>query len=99
MKNYELIHKSIMQDMTEGVMTVGFDGVITYANQAAAQILAIAAEDLIGKKFIQCFFEYPENDSFNQTILDAVYDAASTHRNIVPYFTGTDIRQLHVTTS
>lgn len=99
MKTEELIHKSIMRDMTEGVMTIGFDGVITYVNQAAASILAMEPEDLMGRKFLQCFFEYPENDAFNQTILDAVYDSATTHRNIVSYYTGTDLRQLHVTTS
>ena len=99
MKSSELIHKSIMQDMTEGVMTIGFDGIITYVNRSAASILEINTESLIGKKFIQCFFEYPENDAFNQTILDAVYDSATTHRNIVPYYTGEDTRQLHVTTS
>ena len=99
MRSAELIHKSIMQDMTEGVMTIGMDGVITYVNPAAASILQMPEAELTGKKFIQCFFEYPENDAFNQTILDAVYDAASTHRNVVPYFTGTDFRQLHVTTS
>ena len=85
--------------MTEGVMTIGFDGVIAYVNQAAAAILDMNADSLTGKKFIQCFFEYPENDAFNQTILDAVYDSASTHRNVVPYYTGRDFRQLHVTTS
>ena len=85
--------------MTEGVMTIGFDGVITYVNQAAASILEMNTDTLLGKKFLQCFFEYPENDAFNQTILDAVYDSATTHRNIVPYYTGTDMRQLHVTSS
>ena len=99
MNNSELIHKSIMQDMTEGVMTIGFDGIITYVNQAAASILQMRVEQLVGKKFIQCFFDYPENDAFNQTLLDAVYDAATKHRNIVPYYTGEAIRQLHVTTS
>ena len=99
MRNSELVHKSIMQDMTEGVMSIGFDGIITYVNPAAASILEMDARELTGKKFIQCFFEYPENDAFNQTILDAVYDSATTHRNVVSYFTGRDFRQLHVTTS
>ena len=99
MRNSELIHKSIMQDMTEGVMTIGLDGVITYVNPAAASILRMDAQALTGNKFIKCFFEYPENDAFNQTILDAVYDSATTHRNVVPYYTGSDFRQLHVTTS
>lgn len=99
MDNAALIHRSIMQDMTEGVMTVGFDGVISYVNPAAAQILGMEAKELVGKKFARCFFEYSENDDFNQTILDAVYDSATTHKNIVPYFTGRETRQLHVTTS
>ena len=99
MRNSELIHKSIMQDMTEGVMTIGLDGVISYVNPAAAMILGMKAQDLTGKKFIQCFFEYSENDAFNQTILDAVYDSATTHRNVVAYYTGKNFRQLHVTTS
>ena len=99
MRNSELIHKSIMHDMTEGVMTIGLDGVITYVNPAASSILGICSDELIGKKFIQCFFENPENDDFNQTILDAVYDSAVTHKNIVSYDTGSAIRQLHVTTS
>lgn len=85
--------------MTEGVMTIGLDGVITYVNPAAEKILGITAQDLSGKKFIQCFFEYPENDAFNQTILDAVYDSAITHRNVVAYYSGKVYRQLHVTTS
>ena len=69
MKSTELIHKSIMQDMTEGVMTIGLDGVITYVNPAAAGILEIPVEALTGKQFVQCFFENPENDAFNQSIL------------------------------
>ena len=85
--------------MTEGVMTIGLDGVISYVNPAAAMILGMNAQDLTGKKFIQCFFEYSENDAFNQTILDAVYDSATTHRNVVAYYTGKNFRQLHVTTS
>ena len=99
MRSSELIHKSIMHDMTEGVMTIGLDGVISYVNPAASSILGISADELIGKKFIQCFFENPENDAFNQTILDAVYDSAVTHKNLVSYDTGSSIRQLHVTTS
>ena len=99
MRASELIHESIMQDMTEGVMTIGLDGVISSANPAAASILEMDTRSLVGKKFMQCFFEYPENDAFNQTILDAVYDSASTHRNVVSYFTGSRFRQLHVITS
>ena len=99
MNTEELIRKSIIADMSEGVMTVGFDGIITHVNPAAEVILDMRADELVGKSFARCFFERPENDAFNQCILDAVYDASCAHRNIVPYYADHEIRQLHITTS
>ena len=95
----EFVRESIIRDMSEGVMTIGMDGVIGSVNPAAAQILDRTPEELLGRRFARCFFEYPENDAFNQAILDAIYDANVSHKNVVPYFTGRETRQLHVTTS
>ena len=61
--------------------------------------MAKTSEELLGQSFAACFFEYEENDGFNQTILDAIYDATTSHQNVVAYFTGEKTRQLHVTTS
>ena len=100
MKNHEhLIHENIIRDMSEGVMTIGFDGVITHINPAAEAILGIPAAELVGRRFALCFFEFPENDAFNQAILDAVYHPESTHKNVVSYFTGSEKRQLQITAS
>lgn len=98
-KHTEFIRESIMRDMSEGVIAIGMDGVINYINPAAAQILDRDMKELTGKKFVRCFFGQEENDAFNQSILDAIYDTTTSHRSIVPYFTGTETRQLHVTTS
>ncbi|MDO4531414.1 MAG: adenylate/guanylate cyclase domain-containing protein [Bacillota bacterium] len=95
----EFIRESIIRDMSEGVMIIGMDGMIAYVNGAAAAILDRKAEELTGRKFISCFFDSEENDEFNQTILDAVYDASVSHRRIVAYAAGQEIRHLHVTTS
>lgn len=97
--NRQLMQQSIIRDMSEGVMTIGFDGVISYVNPAAEIILDMPAQELQGKLFARCFFEYPENDAFNQTILDAVYDTGKSHKNIAAYFTGKTTRQLQITTS
>ena len=94
-----VIQASIMRDMKEGVMTIGMDGIISFVNPAAEKILEKTAEELLGQRFAACFFEYEENDGFNQTILDAIYDATTSHQNVVTYFTGEKTRQLHVTTS
>ena len=95
----DLIRESIIRDMSEGVMTVGLDGVIGAVNGAAERILDRPARELTGKRFASAFFEYEENDAFNQAVLDAIYDAGASHESFVPYFTGSVTRQLHITTS
>ena len=95
----ELIRESIMRDMSEGVMTISFDGVISYLNPAALQILDRDEGGLLHQSFGVCFFEHEENDAFAQAILDAVYDRDRTHEAIVPYFTGAETRQLRMVTS
>lgn len=85
--------------MSEGVMTIGFDGVITHVNPAAETILGRPADALQGRRFARCFFEFPENDAFNQVILDAVYHPGRTHKSVVAYFSGDETRQLQITTS
>lgn len=37
MEHTARIRESIIRDMSEGVMTIGMDGVITYVNPAATQ--------------------------------------------------------------
>ena len=93
------IRERIIQDMSEGVMTIGLDGIITDVNPAALRILDRTSEELLGQRFARCFFEHPENDAFNQTILDAIYDATVSHENVVPYYSERKTRQFHVTTS
>ncbi len=85
--------------MSEGVMTIGLGGVISTVNPAAEKILRRKAKDLEGGKFAEAFFGCEENDAFNQTVLDALYDKDAVHESIVPYFTGKETLQLHVTTS
>ena len=80
-----LIQESIMRGMSEGVMTIGFNGVINYLNPAALHILGHTEEELLYQNFALCFFDREENDAFTQTILDAVYDRERTHAAVVPY--------------
>ena len=85
--------------MSEGVMLIGFDGVIEYFNPAAEEILALNREETLGRKFAAVFFERPENDEFSQAVLDAVYDRAKAHDAIVSYMVGDKKLILRVVTS
>lgn len=99
-----IIHSSyvfqhIIENMHDGVLTVDFSGTITTVNAAAETILEIHKEDLLGKKYSDIFVRYPENDDFNQTVLDAIYESSMSHHKICSYFTGKNSKSLFVTTS
>ena len=90
------IQSSIIHDIGEGILTFGTDGKIGIVNPAAEAILGITKEELHGKNSTMVLFRFKENDQFNQTILDAIYDMESRHENVVPYFDGKKQKQLHV---
>ena len=89
----------IVQDMSEGVLTLGRDGTILYVNPAAEKILNIKADKITKMKFAKAFIRYKENDDFNQAILDALFAPDAAHESLVPYYNGKDIRQLHIVCS
>ena len=93
-----LMRDNIIHDMSEGVMTVSFDGVIQFVNPAAEMIFRRSAESMIGKNFATIFLWNEENDAFNQAIIDAVYHRTQ-QQNLVPYHNGREIRQIRVITS
>lgn len=99
MSNDEIfIYKSIVKDMAEGVITIGFDGIITSVNPACEKILEVDTS-IIGSPFAVNFFEYSENDGFNQAVLDAIYETTTTHNTVVDFFTGEKNKKLFITTS
>ncbi len=94
----KVIQENIMRNMAEGVMSIGFNGVINYVNPVALDILGLDKE-CIGRKFAACFFDDEENDAFTQMILDAVYDRTRAHEAVLEYRKGDRVLQLRVVTS
>lgn len=92
------IYKRIINDMAEGVITIGFDGIISSINPACEKILMVNSS-IVGSSFAATFFEYDKNDSFNQCILDAIYESTGAHNNVVNYFNGNNTKKLFITTS
>lgn len=94
-----LIYKHIIESMHDGVITIDNSGTIIMVNPAAVKIFAAAKEDILNKKYSEVFFHYPENDDFNQVVLDAVYESFMSHHKICKYYTGKTTKHLTVTTS
>ena len=97
MDRNQIIQNSIVSDMSEGVMTIRFNGVIEQVNGAALAILEKKEEELTGNTFLRAFFGGEENDAFIQCVLDAVYEKGKRKENYVPYQTSQGIKQLRGT--
>ncbi|MBQ1310638.1 MAG: PAS domain S-box protein [Blautia sp.] len=90
---------NIMQNMKEGIMTIGFDGTITYANPAVHTILGFPEGMLTGRIFASLFFQNSENDAFSQMVLDAIYSRSLSHEEVIPYTIDHNIKHLRVVSS
>ncbi len=99
MSQDQMIYRNILENMSDGVMTIGLDGRIITLNEAAEEILQLRQADVLGRPFGEIFLTMEGNDSFNQAILNAVYDSAMTHNATVDYHNGQRHLTLSVTTS
>ena len=88
----------VMQDASEGILIVDFDGVVTYANPAAHRLLGFAEGKMTGGAFASLFLEEGK-DEFVEAVLEAVYDQEHTHRAVVRYTLKDRHLYLRVTTS
>ena len=78
-----LLHRSVLESMTEGVMTVTADGRIGILNPAASRLLGLAAEEVGGKAFGEVVLDRDGLEEFSDTVLAAVYDKAVGSRSTV----------------
>ncbi len=89
----------IIADMTEGILTIGFDGIVAFANPAALAILEKESSELVGWSFGRVFLTDEKNDDFVQCVLDAVYARRQGLESYVDYQTSGGIRQLRIVSS
>jgi HlyD family secretion protein len=86
MSDKDYFFENILKSMNDGVMTLSSDGKISMFNNAASMVLGIPVENVINHSFAEVFMmEMEDNDDFNQTILDAIYQNAKAHTNIVSF--------------
>jgi PAS domain S-box-containing protein len=99
MKQDEIIYKNILENMSDGVMTIGLDGRIITFNEAAERILNLKGTEIVNRLFGKVFLDGEGNDEFNQAILSAIYNASVSENNTVSYRTEDKTLTLSVTTS
>jgi len=95
--NDQFIIRSILDDMSDGVLLIGFDGKIILHNQSAACFLAVHGQDMTGMTIARMMEETDENDSFFETVLDAVYEKKRIMKTL-PFVRDEGMVYFHVTT-
>lgn len=96
------IFKSIMLNMQDGVIAVDNDGKIIASNPAAASILMLEDQELAAKEFKLIFEKFilePENDDFNDTILNAIYSSEIIQHKATKFYSNKICKNLLVSAS
>lgn len=96
--NHKNLYREIVTNLLEGVMVISMNGKITLLNPAAEHMLGLTQED-IGNSFINVFLTREGTDSFNEVILDTIYEKEKVSNMPVDYVLGSEIRNLSLTTS
>ena len=79
-------------------MVISMNGKITMLNPAAEHMLGLTQED-IGNSFINVFLTREGTDSFNEVILDTIYEKEKVRNMPVDYVLSGETRNLSLTTS
>ncbi len=95
----DIIYKNILENMTDGVMTIDLNGRIITFNSSAESILGLNKKEVLGKTFAEVFFSLEGNDDFNQSILDAIYESNIIHHKVVEFKRKDSVITLSLTTS
>jgi len=85
---------SFAEFSSEGVMVLSLSGQVIVFNKTAAEILALNQHEVLNQPYAQNFFTYPENDDFNQVVLNVFLQQLHVDMLLVRYFTGSDEKLL-----
>jgi PAS domain S-box-containing protein len=99
MMNGDIVYRNILENMSDGVMTIDLNGMVITFNGAAERILELKAADILNRPFAEVFLMREGNDAFNQSILDAIYESETIQRKMVDFHTHGKALALEVTTS
>ena len=84
----DLIYRSVLDSVASGVVSLDTRGVVTSFNAAAAEIVGLESEAIVGRTFAEVFGQMEGADQFADTILDAIYDTSMVRREVEATFAG-----------
>ena len=80
-----LMFEHLLENMTDGVFIIGYDGHIRMDNNVASEVLDIGVDTLYGKTIVDLISENSKNDAFFECITLAVYKKEKI-AEIVPFY-------------
>ena len=93
------IHRSVLDNLSDGVMVVGLGGKIGMFNPAAGRILGLSPGEVTGRTFAELFITREGFDEFTELILDAVENRSEGGRRVIALHAEGKTRSLSVATS
>ena len=93
------IYKSLLEDLSDGVIAVDFNGSVRVANPAFCRMFGVEGEELVGHAFGEAFVALEGLDEFTDAVLDAIAERGDDGRRIVGVTAGGERRSLSVATS
>ena len=92
------IYEALLEDLSDGVLVVDFQGSVRIANAAFCRMFGLDPA-AAGRLFAELFLESEGLDEFTQAVLDAVVDRDGAERRIASVRIGGEQRSLSVTTT
>ncbi len=93
------IYRTLLENLSDGVMVIGFDGSVRLANTAFCRMFGLDPAEAVGDSFGELFVTFEGFDEFTQFVLDTVAERGEIARRITRVRAGEELRSLSVTTS
>lgn len=88
--------EEIFSNMSDGILTIDEQGMITYTNKAASEILNLDAEALTGHSLEGTILSNKKNKNFNQEFLSCLKKNQPFTKQILPYQAGDNTKYLRI---
>lgn len=93
-----LIYQNIIENLSDGVIVIGFDSRVETCNDSACDMLGIKSDNIIGKTIAGLMTEIEGNDDFFELLLDAIYLKKKVSKTVT-FTDGKQLKHLKVTTT